>query len=526
MKGIKIISSFCSKKILIIILSCCLLLCIFANKAMALTEYTASVKMTNSVTVNSLNINQNILYLTVTASLPTNCRWDKARTLSGASDYIWDFDNVGSGTRTFSIDLNKAEWTDTSGVVGFLIVGTSIYYGVELNININKILELPSQIVGLSGVVTGNTINLSWDESPDSEEIQGYKIYVNGSLYGTSFTNSYSINDLHGTYRFSVSAINEKGEGYRSDDLLKDIINLPDKVIGLSGFVSGSTLELNWDENSAEDNVLEYKIYANDAYIGTSDVSSYRVNDLPEDTYNIAISAVNIDGEGEKSSILTKTILSAPVNFTAEVENKNIVLNWDAVNNAIGYRVYYNSNVLTELSPKVFTYTIEKINYGIHDVAFCAIGFDGEGIREERTINFEQIIIDPLIMVENVYQRSADISWASLDEALKYKIYDSEGNIIDILNNTVNEYQFKDLEENTEYEFGVSAEYETGNSNIAFFSFKTLYCEFVDYRTAICDLLENTESIINPLGGLLALGLSIKGFPLLISAVKTFLMRG
>jgi uncharacterized protein YkwD len=70
----------------------------------------------------------------------------------------------------------------------------------------------PSVPTGLTGVVLGSSVNLSWNPSSDNDSVRGYSVYMNGSRLGDSFTTRSSVGGLaDGLYSFGVDAFDNSG---------------------------------------------------------------------------------------------------------------------------------------------------------------------------------------------------------------------------------------------------------------------------------------------------------------------------
>ena len=135
----------------------------------------------------------------------------------------------GNWNRHLIIDqqwLEPENWrvTATFDIVGY----TSNIYSVALDSSIDTIA--PPQVAGVSANVVSDTqIDLSWTAS-SVPDLQDYLIYVDGSLVGTSITNSYQVTGLTAStnYTISVSARDtSQNEGLPSSPIYAKTLDTP-----------------------------------------------------------------------------------------------------------------------------------------------------------------------------------------------------------------------------------------------------------------------------------------------------------
>ena len=188
----------------------------------------------------------------------------------------------------------------------------------------------PSKPLNLLAVPGDGNISLSWSppQSEGGTPVTSYRIYR-----GISEDSLLLLNELHGdsgyldnevtngdTYYYRVSAVNSMGEGRRSEIVQatpSKYIAAPSSPRSLFAIAWDGEVELNWQEPLANggSSITNYKVYR-----GTSsgslvllttlnDVLTYIDTSVAENrTYYYQVSAVNIIGEGARSSEINVTI--------------------------------------------------------------------------------------------------------------------------------------------------------------------------------------------------------------------------
>ncbi|MHA2278318.1 MAG: fibronectin type III domain-containing protein, partial [Candidatus Kariarchaeaceae archaeon] len=194
--------------------------------------------------------------------------------------------------------------------------------------------------------------------------VTGYNVYrstTSGSGFskiGTSLILNYTDISLSNgqIYYYKVSANNSIGEGGFSNEASATPSTIPDIPTGVLKTVGNAHVNLSWiapfDGGAT---ISTYKIYRSSitggpySLIGTSTITSYFDGGLINgNEYFYMISAVNINGEGLKSSEISAipiTTPGSPQSLTADSGNQQITLVWESpLNNGgsaiTGYNIY------------------------------------------------------------------------------------------------------------------------------------------------------------------------------------------
>ncbi|OLS18881.1 MAG: Amylopullulanase precursor [Candidatus Heimdallarchaeota archaeon LC_3] len=207
----------------------------------------------------------------------------------------------------------------------------------------------PSAPQSMSAKYGNQNITLSWSApaSNNGANVTGYNIYrstTSGSGFSkidTSLTLNYIDLSLSNgqTYFYKVSANNSIGEGGFSNEASSTPSTIPDIPTGLFKTVENAQVNLTWiAPNNGGSGITSYKIYRSSStggpysLIGTSSITLYVDNGLINgNEYFYVISALNINGEGLKSSEISAipvTTPGFPQSLTASSGNQQIGLTW------------------------------------------------------------------------------------------------------------------------------------------------------------------------------------------------------
>lgn len=221
-------------------------------------------------------------------------------------------------------------------------------------------------------------------------------IVETNSDYSTDFAAALSLAKADGTavdasfekidgssYKYKVNAQLEQGTGYKiTAAALTDvsgnafaggeyafatiapemILNPPTNLRANGGKTS---ISLAWDAPATGEYALaaeKYEIYRDGAYIGETTATSYEDAGLAAGTkYTYKVKAINGEKQAESETIDVSTEAVAPVtglklSFTT---TESIGLTWNAVDEAIGYRVWRGSDLLgTVKSTKIYDFAL------------------------------------------------------------------------------------------------------------------------------------------------------------------------
>ena len=251
-----------------------------------------------------------------------------------------------------------SSYTDTG-----LTNGQSYYYKVSAvnavgeGAKSNELSAVPATVPGaptLKSATSGNgQVTLSWS-APTSNggspigvyaiyrgTVSGEGTYLEGVENGLSFVDSTVTNGL--TYYYQVAAVNDVGEGTRSNELSalpQAPATAPGAPSGLRATAIDGRIDLSWaapSDNGGKD-ITGYKLYRGTSatslsYLATTTGSTFSDSTIANGIlYYYQVSALN-PAEGDRSSTVSAVFIvrpSAPTDLTATGGNGFITLTWSA----------------------------------------------------------------------------------------------------------------------------------------------------------------------------------------------------
>lgn len=426
-------------------------------------------------------------------------------------------------------------WTTLRDITYYLDTGLAngqeYYYAVRaVNSagagNLSETLSIipmttPSEPI-LPKAVPGNMyLNLTWG-APNFDggsDIIGYNVYYShnmtlvGSTSDTYFIHANLV--LGRTNSYVVVAFNEVGEGDVSITFsgAPDLVpGVPDDIRVTSG-VRNVTLSWSTPEDNGGSDLVGYKIYRGDAednmslLITLEDVLEHTDYGLVEnETYYYAVSAFNIVGEGQISSVLRADVLGMnTVEIISVIAgNGTVGLFWQAGEDnalpAVRYWVYRgnSSENLTLLGASVSTNHIwdDDVVNGVTYVYQIAVE-NPSGLGWSNIVNATPCTTptEPLGLTGKGYVEHITLIWEAPSDdggadVLGYKIYvEDDGDLIYLGESNVTEYVAAGLTVGTYYTFQVTACNQAGEGELS------------DPVTLICGLAPSTPSFTNVTSG-------------------------
>ena len=349
--------------------------------------------------------------LDTTAGLKSNIYF-KAVDGSGnviSSNFSIPIDVVIPGTENItSLDLYRYD-TETNNYVRLTSVSkkantnTTFTHTFTSNSDYTLLLPAPSAPTIVAVTSGDQQLEIDWTK-PSGENITSYKIYrdsthlttVSGSPPALVYIDT---NPTNGTaYSYTVSAVNETGEGPQSTSLSGSPDGTPFAPTSLSTIADTQQIKLSWTAaNPNGGSILVYNVYYRiDSDISYNKVStnsidvSYNLTGLTNGTsYNVYITAVDQLGESSGSAIQTvtpRTVPDAPTISSVTPSDKQLSVAFVAPMNNGGDSITnyeYSANdgtswnsALTTSSPIVIT---GLTNGTAYDVKLCAVNVAGSG---------------------------------------------------------------------------------------------------------------------------------------------------
>jgi fibronectin type 3 domain-containing protein len=220
----------------------------------------------------------------------------------------------------------------------------------------------PSAPAGVSAVVSGSKIKVSWNSVSDADE---YIVYwsSNGSSYSSIGTTSnayfYDNNPSEDNY-YKVKAKNSYGESsfssyaychYTSGGGGGSNYSPCPPSVTVTG--SSTSLTVKWTATTGIScgTPTSYKVYKRNPFTGdlelltTTSSTSYKDNNVHPGINRYAVNAINNNGTAANYANSSSIPLSKPSSFTAQKSGSDYVkFTWSKVSKAEGYQIFQSSS--------------------------------------------------------------------------------------------------------------------------------------------------------------------------------------
>ena len=289
-------------------------------------------------------------------------------------------------------------------------------------------------------VLSAESVELTWAGFADAES---FTIYSADTVYAEGLVDPYyTIEGLEigVEYCFEVVAVNTVGTSEASNTACVTI-ELPAAPANLvAEATSASEIALTWDEVPG---IYSYNVYqvveveGETTYelLGEAWWTEYTVTELTAATqYSFVVKAVNNVGESEASNVATATTLAPPAPtvpaapvVTGSFEGDIIILEWEAVEGALAYNLYYGGKLLA--GP--FEETIAEIQVpseGTYCFTVTAVNEVGESEHSEEVCVTVTAPEDMEVPAAPVLEATLDgnkaiLTWEEVEGATYYDVY-------------------------------------------------------------------------------------------------------
>ncbi|MDQ7094993.1 fibronectin type III domain-containing protein [Desulfosporosinus sp. PR] len=365
---------------------------------------------------------------------------------------------------TFSVAVNNVRYlkiTDVTSNKSNLLLYQLDCYG-------NQILPVPNQPTGLliNGDANGT---LSWNSNPIGDNVTSYKIYLNGSYYGSSQTNSFSYSGLSvGNFSFAVSAVNLNGESTCSTSV-NLTLTLPSTPTGVKISGSGGSGVLTWNANNPVEGVSSYRVFMDGTLVSTVSANSYSFSGLSIGSHLFSVSAINSVGSSTQSSAVSFIYLPSPdkiTGLTVDGVGANYgILTWNSLpsdEQITKYNVYDSSSIIGNTPYNSFSFN--NLTLGVHSFRVSGVNAGGEGPLSD-AINYTVLAVPNAVSLTyaNLSFSSLDLSWNSLGTGITYSVLLNSNPVANL--NDVISYHLSNLVSGQSYSISVVASNVAGSGS-------------------------------------------------------------
>jgi len=208
-----------------------------------------------------------------------------------------------------------------------------------------EIIHMPT---GLQAVVSGTTIQLTWNAVADPGFFEEYLIYVNDIQVATSLDTTHTLTDqANGFYLIQVSALYQSGESDRTF-AVDAIILIAYPPQNPSYFVSEENVVLQWEAPSDTGGLSAYRVYRDAELLVELWTLPLGATDGPllNGVYTYQITAVYDSLESDPAPELVVQILMADAaeQVQATLQEQQVLVSWSAPSSGNvpdGYQVWF-----------------------------------------------------------------------------------------------------------------------------------------------------------------------------------------
>lgn len=220
--------------------------------------------------------------------------------------YVEATDTKGNGTRSEIQQVYVGAGTYTAS-------GTGSGYVEDINGTVQGVypfLVVDTTAPSIPGTPaasskTDRSVSLSWAAATDNVGVTGYQVFRNGTMAGTTATNSYTDTGLTAStsYSYQVLAHDAAGNQSAKSGTLSVTTQAPDTVAPTApgtptaSGITPSSVTLSWTAATDNYGVAQYKVFRNGAQVGSTTTTTYTDTGLtPETTYSYTVKAQDAAG--------------------------------------------------------------------------------------------------------------------------------------------------------------------------------------------------------------------------------------
>lgn len=397
----------------------------------------------------------------------------------------------------------------------------------------------PASPKGLSGIAGNGWARISWTKNTESD-LDGYKIYRDGQLIGTTKENSYTDDDIvNGVqYTYQISAFDKNG----NESTLSVPVRLrpeampPSAPTGVKTNPGNQYVQIIWNPNPEPD-LVGYFVYRDGIRLNAEPIQKTTYTDTGLENfveYQYQVSAVNTaDMESPRSAVVIgipedpdTTPPDPPTGVQTTPGDREITITWapNTEDDLRGYFVYRDGKQLNKEPIMETSYTDTGLRNG------------REYTYTIRAVDFAGNISDPSEPAkgtpeppdsappENVRARAGNsvvtVTWKEKKGADVYIIY-RDGEIIATVTGT--EFIDEGVENGTTYEYRVSALVNGKESELSY-PVKARPGDFVDFgstegQVSMTDVMKSAWNFLQRFNQFFILILSLILVPTILNFI-------
>ncbi|WP_066020437.1 MULTISPECIES: fibronectin type III domain-containing protein [Clostridium] len=406
-----------------------------------ITKTTIGAIDKNSITAKATDTTIKITWAAVTGATGYDVEVD-GNVIDNGSSTSYVVTGLATGvTHTYRI---RAKNADTVGSFSDPIVKTTLS---------------PLLPTSVTAEVTGTSIKLSWNPVNGAT---GYDVEVDGTIVDNGSNTTYTAEDIKpGTkHTYRVRPKTDNGVGEWSNPISKIILS-PISKNSITAEATDSTINLSWTPVAG---ATGYDVEINGQTIDNGNNTSYSALNLQAGSvYSIRIRPKTVDGAGDWSEIVTKTILSViPTSGVTSVSTgTSVKLSWNAVAGATGYDVEVDGKIVDNGNSTVYEAT-GLVNGVTHTYRIRPKTSDTIGNFSDVITKTTLDVITSNDVTAEITDSTVKLTWKPVAGATGYDV-EVDGKQVDNGNNTA--YTASGLSTGVTHVFRIRAKVKSGSAD-------------------------------------------------------------
>ncbi len=370
------------------------------------------------------------LTATPKSSSKIELRWEAVNNVKSYNVYR-DGQNIATVNDTVFVDTELAHETEYCYTVTTITGSGESGFGNKVCTTTLEPTEATTP-TNLTAKAEGSSmIVLTWDVS---EEATSYNVYQGEEKIASDVTfTMYIVEKLkpETEYCFSVTAVNKLGESAKSESecattLEADGPIIPDAPV-VTASIKNDTATLSWE---AVEYATSYNVYLKDTKLATLEQTEYKIA-LSTREFCLSVTACSEAGESERSNEVcvkkenndepvdpenpenpenpeTPSVPEAPVLKVTVKSAYAVILEWNAVENATSYAVYYDG---TKVGTQKETSAEIGVNEAYEEYCFTVTASNsaGESAHSNREcVTTYDVSIDEITTSFNIFPNPVD----------------------------------------------------------------------------------------------------------------------
>lgn len=324
-------------------------------------------------------------------------------------------------------------------------------------------------VLGAETGITESSASISWSSVQYADS---YDVRLNGLFVINTASTSYTFSDLDSatSYGYSVTAVNETGDGGEATGVFTTLQPLPSQPTGLSiSSVTTTGATVSW---TASANAENYRIEVDGDTYTTSSTSQVISGLNPESTYNVSVYGTNARGDSTPATTSFTTLTpvpNAPGSVTASaITDVSATISWASAQYADSYTVSVDGRTFEGITST--SLEITGLN-PVTEYTANVTSINGSGSGGPSSVTFTTIAPPPPTIPTGLSGSGTidtiSVNWNSSDGAVDYTLEINGGTLNNSTTVSGTSHTFTDLDPTTDYDIRVRANGQYGSSEFS-----------------------------------------------------------